>query len=93
MKNSAMLINTSRGKNVDEKALVNALKENKIAGAALDVFYNEPEINSELFKLKNVILAPHIGSASIETREKMGMMVIENLKAMISGKRPHNLIV
>lgn len=92
MKKTAIIINTSRGKNIDEEALVKALQSKRIAGAALDVFYNEPSIHPDLLKLKNVILAPHIGSASVETREKMGMMVLENLNAMKVGKIPPNNI-
>ena len=92
MKKTAIIINTSRGKNIDEEALVEALKAKRISGAALDVFYNEPLIHPDLLTQKNVILTPHIGSASIETREKMGMMVIDNLIAMRAGKIPPNKI-
>lgn len=93
MKNTAYLINTSRGKVIDEKALIRALEENWIAGAALDVFWNEPlSKNSPLTKLKNVILTPHIGSATVETREKMAEMIAENLIAFYKGKIPPNLV-
>lgn len=93
MKSTAYLINTSRGKVIDENALVKALKEKRIAGAALDVFWNEPlPKNHPLTKFNNVILAPHIGSATIETREKMAEMVAENLIAFYKGEIPPNLV-
>ncbi|MBC7081523.1 MAG: D-glycerate dehydrogenase [Thermoplasmatales archaeon] len=88
MKKTAYLINTSRGKCVDEKALVKALKEGWIAGAALDVYENEPEVSEELLSLKNVVLAPHTGSASYETRTKMAIMVAENVISALNGKIP-----
>ncbi len=87
MKPEAFLINTSRGEVVDESALVNALKNNRIAGAGLDVFENEPEINPELINLQNTVLLPHIGSASIETRTEMGMAAARNLIAMLIAKK------
>ena len=92
MKSSAYLINTGRGKCVDEKALVKALKEGWIRGAALDVFENEPEIEPELKELDNVVLTPHIGSASYETRSRMAVMVAENVLAALKGKMPPNCI-
>ena len=92
MKSSAYLINTGRGKCVDEKALVKALKEGWIRGAALDVFENEPEIEPELKELENVVLTPHIGSASYETRSRMAVMVAENVLAALKGKIPPNCI-
>ncbi|MEM2935380.1 MAG: glyoxylate reductase [Candidatus Thermoplasmatota archaeon] len=88
MKKTAYLINTSRGKCIDEKALIKALKEGWIAGAALDVYENEPEISEELLSLNNVVLAPHIGSASYETRSRMAIMVAENVLAALNGKIP-----
>ncbi len=88
MKKTSYLINTSRGKCVDEKALLKALKEGWIAGAALDVYEYEPEINEELISLKNVLLAPHIGSASYETRTKMAIMVAENVISALNGDIP-----
>ncbi|KAA0001049.1 MAG: D-glycerate dehydrogenase [Thermoplasmata archaeon] len=88
MKKTAYLINTARGKCIDEKALVRALKEKWIAGAALDVYENEPEIEPELVNLDNVVLAPHIGSASYETRSKMAIMVAENVLAALRGEIP-----
>lgn len=92
MKSNCIVVNTSRGPVVDEKALVRALKAGKIAGAALDVFENEPQIEPELFEMQNVVLAPHIGSASYETRYKMSSMTAENLLAVLKGLRPPNLV-
>ncbi|MGB8780026.1 MAG: glyoxylate reductase [Candidatus Bathyarchaeia archaeon] len=93
MKKTAYLINNSRGPVVDEKALYKALKEGWIAGAALDVFEQEPiPVDSSLLKLDNVVLAPHISSASLETRSRMAEMVAENLVAFFEGKKPPNLI-
>src|SRR4030043_2132925 len=91
MKPTAILINASRGPVVDEKALVWALKEGKIAGAGLDVYEKEPEVEPNLIRMKNVVLAPHIASASRETRLRMTMMAAENLVAGLMGKRPPNL--
>jgi glyoxylate reductase len=91
MKPTAYLINTSRGAVVDEAALVHALEAGKIAGAALDVFEKEPFIHPGL-KLPNVVLAPHIASASIETRTKMACMAAENVVAMCKGQRPPNML-
>mgnify|MGYP000378857572 CR=1 FL=1 len=88
MKKTAYLINTSRGKCIDEKALIKALKEGWIAGAALDVYENEPCVSEELLSLKNVVLAPHIGSASHDTRSRMAIMVAENVLAVLDGKIP-----
>ena len=92
MKPTAILINASRGPVVDEKALVQALKEGKIAGAGLDVYEKEPEVEPALLSMKNLILAPHIASASYETRLRMAMMAAENLIAGLTGKRPPNLV-
>jgi glyoxylate reductase len=92
MKKDAYLINTARGPAVDEKALVKALKEGWIKGAALDVFENEPEIEPELLKLDNVVLAPHIASASYATRSKMSVMVAENIIKALNGEVPPNLV-
>jgi len=91
MKPTAFLINTSRGPVVDEAALVHALEAGKIAGAALDVFENEPFIHPGL-KRPNVVLAPHIASASIETRTKMACMAAENVVALFKGQRPPNTL-
>jgi glyoxylate reductase len=93
MKPTAYIINTARGEVIDEEALVEALKSGRIAGAGLDVFEREPLIHPALIKMDNVVLLPHIGSASIETRTKMGMMATENLiVALIDGKRPPNCL-
>jgi glyoxylate reductase len=92
MKPTSILINASRGPVVDEKALAQALKERKIAGAGLDVYENEPEVEPDLIRMKNVVLTPHIASASYETRLRMTMMAAENLVAGLTGKRPPNLV-
>jgi lactate dehydrogenase-like 2-hydroxyacid dehydrogenase len=92
MKSTTILINASRGPVVDEKALVQALKEGKIAGAGLDVYEREPEVEPALLGMKNVVLAPHIASASHETRLRMAMMAAENLIAGLTGKQPPNLV-
>lgn len=93
MKKTAYLINNSRGPVVDEKALYKALKEGWIAGAGLDVFEQEPiPMDSPLLKLDNVVVAPHISSASLETRSKMAEMVADNLVSFFEGKKPPNLV-
>lgn len=92
MKKSAYLMNTSRGPVVDEKALAQALKAGEIAGAGLDVYEKEPEVAPELLELDNVVLAPHLGSATIETRSKMATMAAGNLVAMLKGEEPPNII-
>ncbi|NWF86945.1 D-glycerate dehydrogenase [Candidatus Bathyarchaeota archaeon] len=93
MKKTAYLINNSRGPVVDEKALYQALKEGRIAGAGLDVFEQEPTpIDNPLLKLDNVVVAPHISSASYETRSKMAEMVAENLVEFFDGRKPPNLV-
>lgn len=92
MKKTAILINASRGPVVDEKALVRALEEGRIAGAGLDVYEREPEVEPGLIKLENVVLAPHIASASYETRLRMATMAAENLVAGLKGNRPPNLV-
>ena len=91
MKPTAFLINTSRGPVVNEAALVAALEAKKIAGAGLDVYENEPLIHAGL-KRANVVLAPHIASASLETRTKMACMAAENVIAVFAGKRPPNIL-
>lgn len=92
MKKTAYLINTARGPIVDEKALVEALKNSEISGAGLDVYEEEPELALGLVELDNVTLAPHIASASIETRTKMAVMAVENLLAGLKGKDMPNII-
>jgi glyoxylate reductase len=91
MKPTAFLINTSRGPVVDEAALVQALENKQIAGAALDVYEKEPQITAGL-KRPNVVLAPHIASASLETRTKMACMAAENVVALLKGRRPPNIL-
>lgn len=91
MKPTAYLINTSRGPVVDEAALVAALEAGKIAGAALDVYENEPFIHPGL-KRANVVLAPHLASASIETRTRMAVMAVTNVLSLFQGKQPPNIL-
>lgn len=88
MKNSAFLVNASRGKVVDEAALIEALEAKEIAGAALDVFEFEPQVSERLVTFENVVLTPHIGNATVETREKMGDMAVANVKAVLAGDPP-----
>lgn len=92
MKTSAVLINTARGPIVDEKALVASLRSGSIRGAGLDVYENEPELSSGLTELDNVVLLPHVGSATVETRTRMAGMACDNLLVGLSGKRPPNCI-
>jgi len=92
MRNSAYLINTSRGPIIDEKALVKALENKDIKGAALDVFEEEPKLAEGLADLDNVILTPHIASATEETRSKMSEMTAENIIATLEGSTPPNLV-
>lgn len=92
LKKNAILVNTARGPIIDEKALYELLKDGKIAGAGFDVYENEPEITKGLEKLDNVVLLPHIGSATYETREKMSIMVAENIIDALEGKIPRNLV-
>lgn len=92
MKKTAYLINTARGPVVDEGALARALKDGEIAGAGLDVFEREPEVHPDLLKLDNVVLAPHIASANVETRTKMALIAAENAIAACSGHTPPNLV-
>jgi glyoxylate reductase len=90
MKNSAYLVNSSRGPVIDEKALVEALKEGVIKGAALDVFEEEPKLAPGLAELENVVITPHIASATEETRGKMSEMAAQNIIAFLDGKEPPN---
>ena len=92
MKKTAYLINTSRGPIVDEKALAEALKSKTIKGAAIDVFENEPAIEPGLINLENIIMTPHLASATEETRNKMAELVAENIIASLSGQKPPNLL-
>ncbi|HEY6690070.1 MAG TPA: D-glycerate dehydrogenase [Rubrobacter sp.] len=88
MKPEAVLVNTSRGPVVDEAALADALADARIFAAGLDVYENEPEVHPKLLDLEKVVLAPHIGSASIETRDKMAALAAENLAAVLRGEEP-----
>lgn len=92
MKNTAYLINTSRGAVIDELALVKILKERVIKGVGLDVYENEPKLSDGLIQLDNVVLLPHIASASIETRSKMAEIAAQNIIAVLSGQAPLNPI-
>jgi glyoxylate reductase len=88
MKRSALLINTARGSVVDEEALVWALGERLIAGAGLDVYEREPEVHPGLAQFENVVLAPHLGSASRETRTAMAALAVNNVLAVLAGQPP-----
>jgi glyoxylate reductase len=92
MKPAAVLINTSRGPVVDEAAVARALRERWITAAGLDVFEREPQVDPDLLALENVVLAPHIASASVDTRRRMSMMAAENAIAGLEGRRPPNLV-
>jgi glyoxylate reductase len=93
MKPSAVLVNTARGPVVDEKALVEALRSGALAGAALDVFEHEPAVPDELLELENVVLTPHIASATRETRLEMGRLVVSALRAvLLEGRIPPNAV-
>ena len=88
MKDSAVLINTARGAVVDESALSDALIHGEIAGAGLDVFVSEPGVGEHLIGLDNVLLSPHVGTATTETRDEMGLRGIENIKTFLSTGQP-----
>ena len=97
MKSSAFFVNTARGRIVDEPALIGALRNGTIAGAGLDVYWQEPPVGEpapspELFAFPNVVLTPHIGSATVEAREAMALSVVGNLRAMIEGARPPDVV-
>ncbi|MDO8095126.1 MAG: NAD(P)-dependent oxidoreductase, partial [Candidatus Brocadiales bacterium] len=92
MKETAYLINTSRGAVIDEEALVNALKNKQIAGAGLDVYEEEPKLKPGMKELDNVVLSPHLGSATIETRTRMAVMAAENIISVLKGERPKNCV-
>lgn len=92
MKRTAFLVNTARGEIVDERALISALKRGRIAGAGLDVYVNEPNINREFLGLNNVVLAPHLGSSTLETRAKMSELAALNALAVLKGERPPAIV-
>ncbi len=88
IKNTAIIINTSRGEVIDEKEVISMLKKRKIKCAGFDVFEGEPNINPEFFKLSNVVMLPHIGSGTEEARNKMSLLAAKNVISVLSGKRP-----
>src|SRR5690606_7684166 len=92
MRPHAHLINVSRGEVVDEAALIEALREKRIAGAALDVYEFEPEVPAALRERDDVVLLPHLGSATRSAREAMGMTALDNLKAFFGGGEPANRV-
>ncbi len=92
IRRTAYLINTARGAIVDEPALIEALEQGRLAGAGLDVYPEEPRVDPRLLALPNVVLLPHIGSATRETRVKMGMMVLENITAVLAGREAPNRV-
>jgi len=92
MKPTSFIVNTARGAIIDEAALVSALKARKIAGAGLDVFEHEPKVSPALLKMANVAVLPHLGSAVRELREKMANIVVDNILALLDGKRPPNIV-
>lgn len=92
MKKTAYLINTARGAVIDEEALVNALENKQIAGAGLDVYEEEPKLKPGMKELDNVVLAPHLGSATIETRTRMAVIAAENIISVLKGERPKNCV-
>ena len=92
MKTTAYIINTSRGPVINESALIEALKNKQIGGAGLDVYENEPELQEELIQLKNTVLLPHIGSATLEARTKMAIMAATNIIEYFKGNQPPNIL-
>jgi glyoxylate reductase len=92
IKPTAVLVNTSRGPVIDEGALVEALRAGELFAAGLDVFEKEPEVHPGLLDLENVVVIPHLGSATVETRDAMGMLAAENLIEALEGRRPPTLI-
>jgi glyoxylate reductase len=92
MKPTAFLINTSRGPVVEEAALVTALLQGRLAGAGLDVFEQEPVVHPALRELRQVVLLPHLGSATLATRVRMGMICLENIAAVFAGKAAPNQV-
>jgi glyoxylate reductase len=93
MKPTSLLLNTARGAIVDERALAAALRAGQLAGAALDVFEREPEVLAELLELENVVLTPHLGSATLEARTAMGMVCVDALRAVLLEDRSPDTLV
>ncbi len=93
VKPGAIIVNTSRGEVIDESALIDALKSGRVSAAALDVFYNEPYVNPELLSMRNVVLTPHIGSATRKTRVNMARMVCSDVLRVLRGEEPLNRVV
>lgn len=93
MKKGVIIVNTARGQVIDEKAMIKYLKNGRIFAAGLDVYHDEPKIPGELLKLPNVVLLPHIGSASIETRETMSEITLRNIRAILTNSRPYSQII
>ena len=92
MKETAVLVNTSRGPVIDEAALADALATGEIFAAGLDVFENEPAVHPRLLERENAVLIPHLGSATVETRDAMGFLAVDNLLDALEGKRPPTLV-
>ena len=92
MKPTTFLINTARGPIIDEAAMITALEQNRLAGAGLDVYEREPEVGAPLLSMKNVVLLPHIGSATLETRTAMAMLAVQNAIDALSGRVPRNAV-
>jgi len=92
MKKTAILINTARGPHVDEAALIRALRDGTIAGAGLDTFEHEPRVDAALRKMKNVVLTPHLGSATRALREQQANLVVDNIVALLEGRRPPDCV-
>jgi glyoxylate reductase len=92
MKDTAVLVNTSRGPVVDEAALAQALRDGEIFGAGLDVFENEPEVHPDLLGLDSAVIIPHLGSATVDTRRAMGLLAVENVFAALDGERPPTIL-
>ena len=88
-----MIVNTSRGEVIDETAMARMLEQGKLAGAGLDVFENEPSISPKLLKLDSVVLLPHMGSATIESRIETGEKVIVNIKTFVDGHKPPDRVI
>jgi glyoxylate reductase len=93
MQPAAYLVNTARGEIIDEIALIRMLRNKELAGAALDVFVNEPRVDPKLLQLDNVILLPHLGSATFERRVGMGECVLINIKSFVDGHKPPNRVL